>query len=127
MCCNASSEAKRSIRPATISVSIHCSRPRRRSTTGSIASSHSVSAIVAPTDRCTACLKCCEREAHPRPSRRSLCAGSYPCIVQSAQPNDIAQRRRTEQPAVFAAELRRAFIADLRRDQADVGGVLEQQ
>ncbi len=43
-----------------------------------------------------------------------------------AQMHDVAHRRRTEQPAVFAAELRRAFIADGRGHGPDVAALPQQ-
>ena len=43
-----------------------------------------------------------------------------------AQVHDVAHRRCAEQPAVFAAELRRAFVADCRGHRTDVAALSQQ-
>lgn len=51
-----------------------------------------------------------------------LCAEQF----LPAQMHDVAHRRRAEQPAVFATELRRAFIADGRGHGPDVAPLPQQ-
>ncbi len=46
--------------------------------------------------------------------------------LRLAQMHDVAHRRCAEQPAVFAAELRRAFVADCRGHRTDVAALPQQ-
>src|SRR5579863_3669794 len=52
---------------------------------------------------------------------------SKPHAILTPQLCDVAKRRRTEEPAIFAAELRGAVIPDANRYRPDISAVLEEQ